>query len=75
MGLIGRISIAVGFLLILFGGFMLVASKFFPSGKLPGDILIERENWKLYLPITSSLILSLLFSLALWLYRWLRGGN
>ena len=37
--------------------------------RLPGDILIERENCRFYFPITSMIILSLVFSLLLWLFR------
>ncbi len=37
--------------------------------RLPGDIVIERENFRFYFPITSMIILSLVFSLLLWLFR------
>lgn len=37
-------------------------------GRLPGDIVIERETFTLYLPIMTSLIVSLLLSLLLWLF-------
>jgi len=37
--------------------------------RLPGDIVIERENFRFYFPITSMIILSLIFSLLLWLFR------
>lgn len=37
--------------------------------RLPGDIIIERENFRFYFPITSMIILSLVFSLLLWLFR------
>jgi len=40
-----------------------------PIGKLPGDIKIETENTKIYFPITTGLILSLLFSLLSYLFR------
>jgi hypothetical protein len=40
-----------------------------PLGRLPGDIAIERENLRLYFPLATSLLLSLLFSLVLWLIR------
>ena len=40
-----------------------------PLGRLPGDILVERENFRLYLPITSMLLLSALLTLILWLLR------
>ena len=36
-------------------------------GHLPGDIVIERENFRLYVPLTSSLAISALLSLVLWL--------
>jgi DUF2905 family protein len=36
-------------------------------GRLPGDIVIERGNFTLYLPIASCLLVSLLVSLVLWL--------
>jgi hypothetical protein len=35
-------------------------------GRLPGDIVIERENWTLYVPVATCLLLSLLFSLVFW---------
>jgi hypothetical protein len=38
-------------------------------GKLPGDILIERENTKIYLPITSSIVISIIVSLLFWIFR------
>ena len=37
--------------------------------RLPGDIVIERENFRFYFPITSMIILSVVFSLLLWLFR------
>ena len=36
-------------------------------GRLPGDIVIERENFSLYIPVTTCLLVSLVFSLILWL--------
>jgi hypothetical protein len=36
-------------------------------GRLPGDIVIERENFRFYFPIVTSLIISVVLSLILWL--------
>ncbi len=36
-------------------------------GRLPGDILIQRENFTFYLPITTGLLFSFVLSLILWL--------
>lgn len=40
-------------------------------GRLPGDIRIERDNFKLYIPITTMIIASILFTIILRLIRWL----
>jgi hypothetical protein len=40
-----------------------------PIGRLPGDLVIERENFRFYLPITTMVIVSLLASIAFWLFR------
>lgn len=37
--------------------------------RLPGDIVIEREKFRFYFPITSTLLLSFLLSLIFWLFR------
>jgi hypothetical protein len=40
-----------------------------PFGRLPGDIIIDRPDFKLFIPITSMVLLSLLISLVLWLFH------
>jgi len=37
--------------------------------RLPGDIVIERDNFRFYFPITSMLLISAVLSLILWLFR------
>lgn len=39
------------------------------SFRLPGDIVIERGNFKFYFPITTSILLSIIVSVILWLFR------
>ena len=41
----------------------------FPFGRLPGDIVIERENFTFYFPLATSILVSLLLSLLFWLWR------
>lgn len=54
-------------------GLLLHAGPSLPLlGKLPGDLRIERSNLRLYLPITSCLLVSLLLSALLWLFSRLR---
>jgi hypothetical protein len=40
-----------------------------PLGRLPGDIVIERPGLRVYLPVTTALLASVLVSLLLWLFR------
>ncbi|MGC3948310.1 MAG: DUF2905 domain-containing protein [Chryseolinea sp.] len=61
----GKLLIIVGILCIVVGVFMTYGPKIPFLGKLPGDISVERENFKLYFPITSSIIVSILVSLLL----------
>lgn len=40
-----------------------------PLGRLPGDIVIEKENYTFYFPITTMVIISLIISFLFWLFR------
>jgi hypothetical protein len=59
--------------LIIFGVVLIVAGLLWPVlaklglGRLPGDIVVERENFRFYFPIVTSLLASLVLSLILWL--------
>ena len=38
-------------------------------GKLPGDIVVERENFRFYFPLTTSIVVSIVLTLLLWFFR------
>lgn len=40
-----------------------------PFGRLPGDIVIDRPSLKVYIPITTMIVISLIISLIVWLFR------
>lgn len=40
-----------------------------PLGRLPGDIVIQREGFTIYFPITTMVIVSVLLSLVMWWFR------
>ena len=69
MGEIGRILIFIGGILILFGLGVMLIGKIPGLGKLPGDIIIKKENFSFYFPLTTCLILSALLSLILFLWN------
>jgi DUF2905 family protein len=61
--------------LVLFGIALVVLGLAWPwlsklgLGRLPGDLRIEREGFGFYFPLTTSLIVSIVLTLLLWLFR------
>lgn len=67
---IGKILVLVGILIILAGLVIwLGGDKLSWLGRLPGDIRIEKENFRFYFPITTMILLSVFLSLVIWLIR------
>jgi Protein of unknown function (DUF2905) len=64
----GKLLIGLGVLMILLGGVLFLTGKVPWLGRLPGDIKVERENWSFYFPLGTSLLLSAVLSLILWLF-------
>ena len=61
--------IIVGVLIIGIGVVWLLSSAIPWLGKLPGDIVIERENFRFYFPIVTCIVISLLLTGIMWLIR------
>ena len=63
-----RLLITIGITLIVLG---LIWPWLQKAGlfRLPGDIVIERENFRFYLPVTSAIIISIVLNLLIWLLR------
>jgi uncharacterized membrane-anchored protein len=62
-----RLLIILGAVLIAIGLAWLAGQKL-GLGRLPGDIVIEREGVRIYLPLMTSLIISVVLSFLLWLF-------
>ena len=63
-----RALIIIGVLVVLAGLLWPWLGKL-PFGRLPGDILIDRPGMKLFLPITTMIVVSAILSLVAWLLR------
>jgi hypothetical protein len=62
--------ITLGIVFLVLGLAWPLVSKFgFGFGQLPGDIRIERKGFTFYFPITSGIVVSLLITLVLWIFR------
>ena len=61
---LGRLLIVVGVGLALAGGLVILAARSgLPLGRLPGDFVVARGNFRFYLPLATSILLSLLLTL------------
>ena len=62
----GKLLLFVGFGIAALGLLVMVG---FPIGRLPGDIVVRRGNFSFYFPLATSIILSILLTLILTLFR------
>jgi len=65
----GWILVIIGVVVIGIGVVWMIAPSIPWLGKLPGDIRIERENFRFYFPLTTCILLSVLLSAIMWLIR------
>ncbi len=65
----GKLLVVFGVVLIVVGALLTLGPKLpWKLGRLPGDIIIRRENFTLYFPLVTCLLLSVVLSLLLWLF-------
>ena len=63
LGALGKLLILIGVLIIAIGVLLLIGEKIPWIGKLPGDIIIKKEKFTFYFPITTSILISILLTL------------
>ena len=66
---LARMLIVFGVILAAVGLALLLVPKIPGLGKLPGDIVIKRENFSFYFPLGTCILISLVLSLIFWLFR------
>jgi hypothetical protein len=65
----GKLLIILGLIITVVGLLVTFAGKIPFPGKLPGDIMVQKKNFTFYFPLATSIILSVLLSLVLYLIR------
>ena len=65
---VSRILIVAGVILLLAGLAWPVLARL-GLGRLPGDIMVERGNFRFYFPLATSLVVSVVLTLLFWLFR------
>ncbi len=66
---LGKSLIVIGLIIAAIGVILSFAGRIPWLGRLPGDIYIKRENFTFYFPLATSILISLVLSLILWLLR------
>ena len=66
---VARVLIGLGVLLVVAGVLWQLGGRWLPLGRLPGDVVVERGNVRVYFPVVTCLIISVLLSVAAWLWR------
>lgn len=69
MNPIAKLLIIAGLIMVIIGLFWQFGWRFFPAGRLPGDIIIDKGNFKFYFPIVTSIVASIILTLLFWLFR------
>jgi Protein of unknown function (DUF2905) len=70
---LGRLLIGFGFVLLVAGAVVILLGKAgLPLGRLPGDLSYRGRNMQIYFPLGSSILLSILLSLAFYLISHIR---
>ena len=67
----GKYILITGIVISIIGGIIILFGKIGIS-RLPGDIEIEGKNWKIYFPVISCIVISIILTGILWVVRWLR---
>ncbi len=63
-----KLLIIAGLALVALG-LLWMAGERFGLGRLPGDFVFERDGLRIYVPVATSLLLSLVLSLAFWIFN------
>ncbi len=69
---LGKLLLIAGIVFAVVGAALMFFDKIPFLGKLPGDISIKREGFQIHIPVTTSIVLSVLVSVILWLISYLR---
>lgn len=64
---LGRLLLLVGAVIVLLGLLLSFGARIPWLGRLPGDILIRRENFTFYFPIATSILVGIFLTLVFWL--------
>ncbi len=66
---LGKLLVLLGVVLVVLGLVLQLSGRIPWLGRLPGDIVIRREHFTFYFPLTTGIVISIVLSLLVWLLR------
>jgi hypothetical protein len=66
---VGKWLILMGISIVLAGGLIMILGRI-GLFKLPGDLVLGSKNWRIFLPIASCIIISIVLTVILWLINY-----
>jgi hypothetical protein len=69
LGELGKLLVVAGIVLVVLGAVFFLAGRLPWIGRLPGDIVVRREGFTFYFPLTTSILVSVVLTLLFWLFR------
>jgi uncharacterized membrane-anchored protein len=68
---IGKFLILTGILIALAGAVLMILGR---TGlfKLPGDFVLSGKNWKIYFPVATSIVISIILTIIIWIINYFR---
>lgn len=68
-GALGRMLLVLGAVILVVGALLAFGPRIPWLGKLPGDFSFGGSTWRVYVPLGTSIVISVLLTLAFWLFR------
>jgi len=68
-GALGRLLLILGAVIFVVGALLAFGPRIPWLGRLPGDFSFGGDNWKIYVPLGTSIVISVILTLAFWLFR------
>jgi len=65
----GKVLILIGIFMVIIGLFLFLMPKIPFIGRLPGDIIIKKDNFTFYFPVATSILLSIILSILFSIFR------
>jgi hypothetical protein len=66
---IGKALVVLGLVIVGVGLLLMLSARASWIGRLPGDIMVRKKNFVFYFPLATSILISLILSLLVWLIR------